>query len=120
MAEKKILIIEDEPQMQKVLEKKLSGLGYSTDLANDGVTALEKIRKGGVDLILLDMILPSKNGFDILEEVGSRNIDVPIIVLSNLGEDEDIETATRLGAREYLVKSNISLRDIVAKIEEYL
>lgn len=117
---KKILIVEDEPQMQKVLEKKVSSLGYKTLVANDGDTALKKILEGGIDLILLDIIMPVKSGFDVLEQMRSKDIDIPVIILSNLGDDEDFETAKRLGAKDYFVKSNISLRDITAKIEDHI
>lgn len=117
---KRILIAEDEPQMQKVLEKKVSSLGYGTLVANDGETALKKIFEGGIDLVLLDIVMPAKNGFDVLEQMRSNDIDIPVIILSNLGDDEDFETAKRLGAKDYFVKSNISLRDITAKIEDHI
>lgn len=117
---KKILIVEDEPQMQKVLEKKISGIGYKTVVANDGIQALQKIFQDDISLVLLDLVMPSKSGFDVLEEMKARGSKIPVIILSNLGEDEDIETAKRLGAKDYFVKSNISLRDIVAKISQYI
>ncbi len=117
---KKILIVEDEPQMQKVLERKISGIGYKTAVANDGVQALQKIFKDDISLVLLDLVMPTKSGFDVLEEMKAHGSKIPVIVLSNLGEDDDVETAKRLGAKDYFVKSNISLRDIVAKISQYI
>lgn len=106
--------------MQKVLEKKISGIGYKTVVANDGIQALQKIFQDDISLVLLDLVMPSKSGFDVLEEMKARGSKIPVIILSNLGEDEDIETAKRLGAKDYFVKSNISLRDIVAKISQYI
>ncbi|MBU1167701.1 response regulator [Patescibacteria group bacterium] len=114
---KEILIVEDEPQMLKVLDRKISSLGHSTTLAENGEVALKKIQNKEFDLILLDIILPGKSGFDILEAMKAEGIETPVIVISNLGSEDDVEMAIRLGAKDYFIKSNITLRELVSKID---
>ena len=114
---KKILIIEDDPSLQKTLVAKLKASGYQTVLAGDGEEAIEVFKKEKPVLILCDLILPKKSGLEVIEEIKiNQHSEVPLIVLSNLDQAQDLETAKRLGAVEYILKSNISLRDLVIKI----
>lgn len=117
---KTVLIVEDEPQMLKVLQKKISSHGYKTVLAENGEVGIKKITNLNPDIILLDIVLPNKSGFDVLEEMKVRGIEIPVIVLSNLGSDEDKETAKRLGANDYFVKSDVTLRDLMIIISNYV
>ena len=119
---KKILLIEDDAFLSKVLEERLADEGFAADLAGTGEEGLIKVRSFKPDLILLDMILPQKNGFEVLKEIkkDAAYKDVPVIILSNLGQDQDMELGKKLGAVDYLVKSNFSLKSIIDKIYLHL
>ena len=99
---------------------KLDHSGFDTTTALDGETALEMLKKQTFDLIILDLIMAEIDGFSILAELKNRNNTIPIIVASNLGQEEDIKRAKDLGACDYLIKSNISLNDIVTTIKKIL
>jgi CheY-like chemotaxis protein len=119
---KKILIIEDDKFLRELLGKKLSGLGYNTILAMDGEEGLEMIKKEKPDVVLLDLILPGINGFEVLES-SKKDPDVneiPIIILSNLGQKEDIEKGKGLGAKDFLVKAHFTPQEIVNKLQTIL
>ena len=118
---KKILIAEDEPSLLSVLTSKVKSLDYTVIEAKDGEEALHKFAKEKPDLILLDVVMPIKNGFDVLEEIKMKQKSkVPVIILSNLNEAQDIETAKNLGAVDYITKSNLSLREITVKIHNVI
>ena len=118
--QKTILIIEDEPTLQKALTKSLEAEGFKIENALDGETGLNKSLASPPDLILLDLVLPQKNGFEVLSELKSdeKTKRVPVLVLTNLENANDVEKAISLGATGYLVQSNYDLDDIVAKIKE--
>lgn len=118
----KILVVEDETFLVKIYAVKLKKEGYDVTVANDGEQAVKLAQEVGPDLILLDLILPKMNGFEALEKMRSTavNKETPVIVLSNLGQEEDVKRAEGLGADSYLVKANFSIQDIVAKIRETL
>jgi DNA-binding response OmpR family regulator len=118
----KILVVEDETFLVKIYSVKLKKEGYEVSIANDGEQAVKLAAEVQPDLILLDLILPKMNGFEALEKMRSSpvNKETPVIVLSNLGQEEDIKRAESLGADGYLVKANFSIQDIVAKIRETL
>ena len=118
---KKILIAEDEPSLLSVLSKKVKSLGYTVFEAKDGEQAINIFKKEQPDLVLLDVVMPIKNGFDVLEEIKMKQKSkVPVIILSNLSESQDLETGKNLGAVDYITKSNLSLRDITVKIHNVL
>ncbi|MDD2807534.1 MAG: response regulator [Patescibacteria group bacterium] len=119
---KKILLVEDDDFLAKMLSKSLESHGYQPILAGSGREGMEKIKSSGVDMILLDIMLPDMDGFDVLKKI---NADVsasklPVIILSNLGQPEDIYQGKNLGARDYLVKSDYSLDEIVKRVSKYL
>jgi len=125
MAEKKnsktILIAEDEIPLQKILSDKLRQIGYEVVTADDGEDAITKFDTNQVDIILLDLVMPIKSGFEVIEDVRlNKGSDVPIIILSNLSQDSDVEAATNLGANDFMVKSNIDLTELVAKIAKLI
>ena len=118
----KILIIVDDVMLNKIYQTKLYMLGYNVISAFDGEEGLHKITTEIPNLILLDLMLPKKNGFEILEIV-KQDIKVnhiPIIILSNLGQEDDLKKGMELGATDFLVKSNIKLESVVEKIENLL
>jgi DNA-binding response OmpR family regulator len=118
----KILVVEDETFLVKIYAVKLKKEGFDVTIANDGEQAVKLAADVQPDLILLDLILPKMNGFEALERMraSATNKTTPVIVLSNLGQEEDIKRAESLGADGYLVKANFSIQDIVAKIKETL
>jgi len=117
----KILLIEDDKFLRTVLEKKLSAEGFEVVSAVDGDEALEKVISDKPDLILLDIILPKKSGFLVLENIKKdpELRKLPVIIISNLGQEEDVQKGLSLGAIEYFVKAKISLEDIIKKVKEY-
>lgn len=118
---KRILVVEDEKALSHALNIKLSAEGYEVTIVEDGKEASEILEKEKFDLILLDIIMPKMDGFNLLMYMkGSGNTDTPVMVLSNLGQEEDIEKAKSLGATEYLVKANAPFARIVAKVGEIL
>ncbi len=114
---KKILIVEDEKPLAHALELKMTHEGYETTVASTGKAGLEAASTGKYDLILLDLILPEVDGFTILEALKNKKLKPVIIVLSNLGQDEDRKKAESFGVKNYLVKSNVPLADIVKVVK---
>lgn len=119
---KHILIVEDEDFLVRALEDNLAVGGNKVETAKDGEEAIEKIRKNKPDLILLDLLMPKKDGFYMLEEL-KKNPKwklIPVIVLSNLGEDTAIKRAMEMGADDYLVKSQHPIQEVIKKVKDYL
>ncbi len=119
---KKILFIEDEPTLQKAIGRFLEKEGYQIESALNGELGLEVSKKIKPDLILLDIILPKKDGFEVLKELKEDEAtkNIPVIILTNLESDVDVEKALSLGATTYLVKANYELEEITKKIKEIL
>ncbi len=114
-----ILIVEDESFLSKVLAERMEDEGFGRiTVAGNGEEALEQVKAHIPNIILLDMILPRMNGFEVLEHLQAdpKFKKIPVLVLSNLGQDQDIEQAKTLGATDYIVKSNFSLQKVVEKI----
>jgi DNA-binding response OmpR family regulator len=118
--QKKILIVEDERPMARALDLKLTHAGFEVQSAFDGEEALKKIGEEKYDLVLLDLIMPKLDGFAVLEGIKNKGITVPVIVLSNLGQKEDEEKAKKLGAWDYLIKSNTPISEIVKEVSKAL
>lgn len=118
----KILVIEDDQFLNKVYMNKLGQEGYVVLTAVDGLTGLEKARQEKPGLIVLDIILPKMNGFEVLQELKQDPTvkDIPVIIISNLGQNDDIKRGLDLGAEEYLVKTNYTIDDILKKIRDYI
>lgn len=117
-----ILITEDEEALSFILSEKFKTEGYEVVVAKDGEEALLKAKSFKPDMILLDLMLPKKTGLEVLESLKS-NVElklIPVIVVSNLGEDEIIKRAIRLGALDYFVKTQHSINEIIDKVKEYL
>jgi DNA-binding response OmpR family regulator len=116
----KILIIEDEEAIALVLKEKFKAEGYSVQIASNGESGLEMAKSNNMpDIILLDLILPKKNGFEVLEELKTdpEFRSIPVVVLSNLGEDDNIKKAIYLGAADYFVKSQHPIKEVVEKVK---
>jgi len=119
---KKILFVEDEKRLQETMEVALKEAGYNVFTALDGEEAIKIVDSEKLDLVLLDLILPKKDGFDVLEHMKKNGLmnSVPVIILTNLEEKFDIEKAMAYGVRAYLVKANYHPKEIVEKINEVL
>ncbi len=117
----KILLIEDDKFLRTILEKKLKDEGFEVVSAVDGNEALEKIVTERPAMILLDIILPHKSGFLVLEQIKKdpEFKEIPILIISNLGQPEDVRKGLELGAVEYFVKTRVSLEELIRKIKEY-
>lgn len=119
---KKILIIEDDNFLQDLEADKVKKSNYDVIIARTGEEAMEKITEPGIDLILLDLLLPNFDGFQILEKIKKEEATkkIPVIIFSNLSESKDMEKAIKLGANEVMVKSNFSLEELVDHINKIL
>lgn len=117
---KKILVVEDEKPMAKALGLKLSGAGFEAKTAFDGEKALKVLESETFDLILLDLVMPNLDGFGVLAKLKARAIKTPVIVTTNLGQEEDEKRARELGATDYLVKSDTPIVEIVDFVKKTL
>ena len=119
---KKVLIIEDDNFLQGLEAAKLLKSGFSIDSASTGQEALKKIIEPGVDLILLDLVLPDMGGFDILQKIKENESTkkTPVIIFSNLAEEKDFKKATEMGANNFMIKSNFTLDELIENIQKLL
>ena len=119
---KTILFVEDEPTLQKLVGSFLEKEGYQVISTLDGEAGFKLAKRMKPDLILLDLILPKKDGFEVLEEIKKdpEIKNIPVIILTNLESSGDVEKALSLGATTYLVKANYELTEVVKKIKETL
>lgn len=119
---KKILVAEDNGFLTKIYEVKLESEGYSVIKASDGEETVTLTKSEKPDLVILDLIMPKKSGFDALDEIKAdpETKDIPILILSNLGQDEDIKKGLDKGASDYLVKTNSTIEEVMGKISEYM
>lgn len=116
---KKILLIEDEAALSKILQESLTERGYEVNVATQGEEGWQKTKEDQPDLVLLDIILPRLDGFVYLKRLRAnrRLKNTPVIILSNLGQDSDIDEGKELGAIDYLIKSNHTIDAITKRIE---
>ncbi len=119
---KKILLVEDEKILSEMYQTKLEREKFEVVNVEDGGEVLEKVKKEKPDLILLDVILPKTNGFDILAELkaNSKLKNIPVIMLTNLGQEEDIKKGKELGAKDYIVKANSTPAQVVEKVKKII
>ena len=119
---KKILVVEDDNFLANAYSIKLNTSGFEVKIARDGDETAKILLDYLPDIILLDLLLPKKDGFTILQELkkDKKFQDIPVIVVSNLGQKEDIEEATRLGAVKYIVKTEYGLEEIIGIIKEFI
>ncbi len=117
---KKILIAEDERPMARALELKLQHEGYDVVVTFDGGSALDALGKIKFDLLLLDIIMPIKDGFQVLEAMQGMPERPPVLMLTNLSQEEDAKKASALGAKGFFTKSNTPLANIVDEVKAIL
>lgn len=119
-----ILLCEDEEFIARSYFRKLELEGYKVILVHNGIEALEKLHSEHIDLVLLDLMMPLKTGFEVLKDIqNDPNAElrkIPIVIASNLSQHSDIDETKKLGAVDFFVKSNISLKELVLKVKEHL
>lgn len=119
---KRILLIEDDPPMVKMYSTKLKMEGFNVEIAHDGEEGLKKITEWSPELVVLDLMIPKIGGMDLLEQMrtNARTKNLPVIILSNLSQEQDIQKAKRLGVKEFIVKANFTPGQVVNKISTLL
>jgi len=121
---KTILLIEDDPFLRDIYTTKLKEAGFSVEMAIDGEQGLRKLAEKKFDLLVLDIVLPQIDGWEILEKIKNEKLkiknDFKIIVLSNLGQKEEVEKAFNMGATKYLIKAHYTPSEVVEEIKELL
>jgi|SRR3989344_5857912 len=119
---KKVLVIEDDEFLANAYRVKLTKAGFDIQIAGDGEAALSALESFAPDIVLLDLVIPKKDGFAVLEELRANEKwkQLPVIIASNLGQKEDIERGLKLGANDFVIKSEYSLDDVVKKINGFI
>ena len=119
MEKKKILIVEDDNFVAEVYLAKLTEMGYEAILAQNGEEGLAALKKDKIDLILLDILMPIMNGMEMLEEMKKHEDwkNIPVILLTNVGEKESIQKVREMGVKNYLIKSHFTPAEVIEKIE---
>jgi DNA-binding response OmpR family regulator len=122
MAAETILVVEDTELLRRIYTDKLEQEGYHVVQASDGRECLATLRSQDVDLVLLDLVMPHLSGLDALKSIkrNPRTKDVPVVILSNLGQEADVERGMALGARDYLVKNSAKPADVSVMIRRTL
>ncbi len=118
-----VLIIEDDKFLSELMSTKLSKEGFTVTLATDGELGLQKVSEVKPQIILLDIMLPGMNGFDVLEgikKLGEPLSAIPVIIMSNFGQESKVQKGLELGAKDFLVKANFTTGEIVDKIKSIL
>lgn len=119
---KRILVVDDDKFLSGAISLKLQHEGYETKIATDGIEALEMLKAFFPDLIILDLVMPNKDGFATLKEIKADAMwkNIPVIIASNLGQKEDIDWGKKLGAVDYVIKADLSLKDLTEKIKRII
>lgn len=122
LTNKKIMIIEDDDFLRSLAVTKLQSSGFDTESSSNGQDGLSKLQASVPDLLILDLMLPVMNGFDVLRSIrNDQNLkNLPVIVFSNMGEEKDIKMCLDLGITDYMIKSNFTLDELVEKINMVL
>jgi DNA-binding response OmpR family regulator len=118
--QKKVLIADDDDQFAMMIQNALEQSGFSVIRAVDGDQGLAFAKSENPDFVLLDIMMPKRLGFEVLEEIKAdeKTKDIPVITISHLSQPSDIEKAKKLGAVDHFVKTNFSIRDLTEKIKE--
>jgi two-component system, OmpR family, alkaline phosphatase synthesis response regulator PhoP len=122
VAGESVLVVEDTELLRRIYTDKLTQEGYKVSQAADGLEALNVVRSQQLDLILLDLVMPRMSGLEALEALkrDPRTRDIPVIILSNLGQDTDVQRGLDMGAVDYLIKNSAKPADVSAKIRATL
>jgi len=117
-----ILIVEDDKFLRELISKKLSKGGYNVVEAVDGEDGVKKAKEKNPNLVLLDLILPEMDGFEVLSKIKEdpATASIPVIILSNLGQKDDVDKGLKLGASDYLIKAHLTPGEIIEKVKTIL
>ncbi len=118
---RRILVVDDEPHIRRVLSTVLGDRGFEITMANDGIEGLDELSDGAFDLVILDLMMPGASGLEILSRIrsGAERAETPVIILTAKGQDTDREAAIAGGADDFLTKP-FSPKKLIARIEEIL
>lgn len=118
----KILIIEDDRYISKMYQLKLSLEGYEVQVAENGREGVDRVKEFMPDIILLDILMPELDGFEVLKIVKGDEAtkDIPVLIMSNLGQEDHVEKGMKLGAIGYIVKSQYTPSKVVEKIKSVI
>lgn len=118
----KILVVEDDKFLRELITQKLAREGYDVKEAVDGEDGVVKVKEEKPDIILLDLILPGIDGFEVLAKIkeDSEVENIPVVILSNLGQRDDVERGLKLGAVDFLIKAHFTPGEIIEKIEKIM
>ncbi len=119
---KKILIIEDEEIISNLLAKKLSQVGYEVKIAFNGKEGLEMLYKEKPDLVLIDIVMPQKDGFETIAEMKNDEAfkDIPVIIISNSGQPVELDKAREMGVQDWLIKTDFDPQEVIQKVNKAL
>ncbi len=119
---KKILLVEDDKFLSEMYATKLTASGFDVEVSFDGQDALTKIKEKKPDLILLDIVLPKMDGFELLQLLRKDDStkEISVIILTNLGQKEEVEKGLKLGANDYIIKAHFTPTEVVAKAKKLL
>lgn len=124
MADKQthVLLVEDDSFLSNIYKTKFELEGFKITTAEDGLLAIDHAKKKKPDIILLDILLPKMDGFMVLEKLkaDSTTASIPVILLTNLGQKDDVDKGLKLGAVDYLIKAHVKPAETVAKVNEVL
>jgi len=118
----RILLVEDDLLLVKMYQTKFTMEGFELLVASDGEAGLQIAQRENIDFLILDIMLPKLSGIDVLEKLkrDPNKKDIPVLILTNLTQEEEAKKALALGAKEYLIKSDITPKDLIDKVRKYL
>lgn len=122
MDNKKVLIVEDDSVLANALSLSLKDKGYIIEVAADGQEAEDKIMASKPDLVLLDLLLPIKSGFEVLKKMREmeETKNTPVVILTNFEQESSVDEGMKLGAKDYIVKANIDIQDVPEIVKKYI
>ncbi len=118
--ERHVLIVEDEETASKALERKFQHSGFTTTTAKNGEEALNHLKTTQFDVMVLDLLLPKKDGYEVLSDMKQMQLNIPVVVLTNLCAEADIEKTTQLGAKKHFIKSMTPMKEVIGFIDSLL
>lgn len=121
-SENKILIVDDDPFIAEMYAIKFKESGFEVEIATDGKVGIEKVKELNPGIVLLDVVMPVMDGFDVLKELGKEKLleKTRVILLTNLGEKQDVERGMSLGATDYVIKAHFTPTEVVNKVKNVL
>ena len=119
---KTVLIIDDDPFILDMYVLKFKQSGFHIEIARDGKEGLQKIKEMKTDVVLLDVVMPILDGFEVLQDLNKKNLlgETRVILLTNLGQKDDVERGLNLGAKDYVIKAHFTPSEVVEKVKSVL